>query len=51
VPPATKGVSPFVVSEQRKEVIVQQNTVITSARNAWQKMKATYQKSFLKKRF
>ena len=49
VPPAREGVSPFVVAEQRKQVIVQQNAVIVGARNAWTKMKATYQKSFLKR--
>jgi hypothetical protein len=44
------GSSPFVVSEQRKQVIVRQNKVITSARDAWSKMKATYQRSFLKRK-
>lgn len=41
--------SPYVVSEQRKQVIVKQNGIIVGAKNAWQKMKATYQKSFVKK--
>jgi hypothetical protein len=50
VPPARVGSSPFVVSEQRKQVIVRQNKVITSARDAWSKMKATYQRSFLKRK-
>lgn len=49
VPPARSGASPYVVAEQRKQVIVRQNTIITSARGAWTKMKATYQKSFLKR--
>lgn len=49
VPPARKGASPFVVAEQRKHVIVRQNTVITRARDAWTNMKATYNKSFLKR--
>jgi hypothetical protein len=50
VPPATKGKSSFVVSEERAAVIEHQNIVIVGARNAWQKMKDTYSKSFLKKR-
>jgi len=47
VPPARVGTSPFVVSEQRKQVIVKQNSIIVGARDAWTKMKSTYQKSFL----
>lgn len=47
VPPARVGTSPYVVAEQRKQVIVKQNTIITGARNAWTKMKETYRKSFL----
>lgn len=49
VPPARVGSSPFVVSEQRKQVIVKQNRIITGARDAWQKMKSTYSKSFLQR--
>lgn len=49
VPPAKEGTSPYVVAEQRKQVIVRQNGVIVGARTAWNNMKATYQKSFLKK--
>lgn len=49
VPHAKKGDSPFVVAEQRKHVIVRQNTVIVNARSAWTNMKATYSKSFLKR--
>lgn len=49
VPPAPVGADPFVVSEQRKQVIVSQNKVIVGARSAWVKMKSTYQKSFLKR--
>ena len=49
VPPARIGTSPFIVAEQRKQVIVKQNGIIVGARDAWTKMKATYQKSFLKK--
>jgi hypothetical protein len=49
LPPAREGASPFVVSEQRKQVIVKQNSIIVGARDAWSKMKATYQKSFVKK--
>lgn len=47
VPPATAGTSPFVVSEQRKQVIVHQNGIIVGAKKAWSKMKETYSKSFL----
>lgn len=49
VPPARVGASPYVVAEQRKQVIVQQNGIIVGARNAWQNLKATYGKSFVKK--
>lgn len=49
IPPATVGTSPYVVAEQRKQVIVKQNTIITGARNAWTKMKETYRKSFLRR--
>lgn len=41
--------SPYVVAEQRKQVIVKQNTIIVGARSAWNKMKTTYQKSFIQK--
>jgi len=37
------------VAEQRKQVIVRQNAVIVGARKAWTNMKATYQKSFVKR--
>jgi hypothetical protein len=47
VPPATPGTSPFVVAEQRKQVIEKQNIVIRGAKSAWTKMKATYQKSLV----
>lgn len=50
VPPARVGASPFIVAEQRKQTITHQNKVIVNARTAWNNMKATYQKSFLKKR-
>jgi hypothetical protein len=50
VPPATKGKSSYVVAEERKSTIEHQNIVIVGARNAWQNMKDTYSKSFLKKR-
>jgi len=49
VPPATSGASPFVVAEQRKQVIVRQNSIIVGAKKAWAKMKETYGKSFLKR--
>src|SRR5439155_12344774 len=49
VPPATEGVSPFVVSEQRKAVIERQNYVIVRAKDAWQTMKRTYSKSLIRK--
>lgn len=49
VPPARVGASPYVVAEQRKQVIVKQNSIIVGARNAWTNMKATYQKSFIQK--
>ena len=45
VPPAREGVSPFVVSEQRKAVIQQQNYVIVRTREAWHTMKRTYSTS------
>ena len=45
--PPSAGKNAFVVAEQRKQVIVSQNTVITSARRAWQGMKDTYSKSLL----
>lgn len=48
-PPAREGVSPFVVSEQRGEVIDQQNHVIVRAREAWQTMKKTYSKSLIRR--
>jgi hypothetical protein len=44
-----KGKSPFIVAEERGQVIVRQNVVITAARGAWTDMKATYNKSFLKR--
>jgi hypothetical protein len=47
VPPALAGSSPYVVAEQRKQVIVHQNKIITGAKAAWSKMKDTYRKSFL----
>lgn len=47
IPPATVGTSPYVVAEQRKQVIVRQNKVIVGLKSAWTKMKATYSKSFL----
>ena len=47
VPPASAGVSPFVVAEQRKQTIVRQNRIIVGAKEAWTKMKDTYRKSFL----
>jgi hypothetical protein len=47
VPPATTGTSPFVVSAQRKQVIVRQNGIIVGAKKAWSTMKETYAKSFL----
>lgn len=47
VPPAREGSSPYVVAEQRKQVIVHQNKIITGAKAAWSKMKDTYHKSFL----
>lgn len=47
VPPAREGTSPYVVAEQRKQVIVRQNSIIVGAKNAWTKMKTTYSKSFL----
>jgi hypothetical protein len=49
VPPAPLGADPFVVAEQRKQVIGRQNVVITAAASAWNKMKATYSTSFLKR--
>lgn len=51
IPPSTPGSSPFVVAEKRKQVIVGQNTVIVGARNAWQRMKQTYSRSLLKRKF
>ncbi len=50
VPPATKGKSAFVVSEERGAVIERQNIIIVGARNAWTKMKETYNTSFLGRR-
>lgn len=47
VPRADVGASPYVVAEQRKQVIVSQNKIIAGAKNAWTKMKDTYHKSFL----
>lgn len=47
VPPATTGASPYIVAEQRKQVIVRQNGIIVGAKKAWTKMKETYSKSFL----
>lgn len=44
-PPATEGVSPFIVSERRGQVIDQQNTIIVRAREAWHTMKRTYSTS------
>lgn len=49
VPPARAGVSPFIVSEQRKQALGTANTIIAGARGAWSKMKDTYSKSFLKR--
>lgn len=49
VPPAREGADPFVVSEQRKQALGKANTIIVGARSAWSNMKATYQKSFLKR--
>ncbi len=49
-PPSPKGSNAFVVSAQRGAVIDQQNVIITSARSAWEKMKSTYSKSFLKRK-
>jgi len=49
VPPARAGADPFIVSEQRKQAIGKANTIIVGARSAWSNMKATYQKSFLKR--
>lgn len=49
VPPAREGVSPFVVAEQRKQALGKANSIIVGARSAWSNMKATYQKSFLKR--
>lgn len=47
VPPARSGASPYIVAEQRKQVIVRQNGIIVGAKKAWTKMKETYSKSFL----
>ena len=47
-PPAVG--SPFVVAEKRGAVIDQQNSVIVRARKAWDTMRSTYSKSFLKKK-
>ncbi len=44
-----KGKSPFLVAEERGQVIGRQNVVITSARAAWIKMKQTYSESLLKR--
>ena len=55
VPPTVdrsgKGKSPFVVAEERGQVIVRQNVVITAARGAWNTMKDTYSKSLLKRNY
>lgn len=51
VPPATKGKSVYVVSEQRKQVIVRQNRIIEGAAQAWTAMQQTYRRSFLKRSF
>lgn len=44
-----KGKSPFIVSEERGQVIDRQNTIIVSAKNAWDTMKKTYSESQLKR--
>ncbi len=44
-----KGKSPFIVAEERGQVIGRQNTVIVAARDAWTKMKQTYSESLLKR--
>lgn len=44
-----KGKSPFVVAEERGQIVKRQNTVIVSARNAWNTMKQTYSESLLKR--
>jgi hypothetical protein len=46
-PAAKAGANAFVVSEQRRQLVSRANTIITSARAAWVKMKTTYSKSFL----
>jgi hypothetical protein len=51
VPVATIGASPFVVAEQRKQVIVKQNKIIVGAKKAWSGMKNIYGKSYVKKKF
>lgn len=38
-----------MVAEERGQVIVRQNVVITAARGAWNTMKDTYSKSLLKR--
>ena len=44
-----KGKSPFVVAEERKQVIGRQNTIISSTYEAWTSMKQTYSESLLKR--
>lgn len=44
-----KGKSPFIVAEERGQVIKRQNVVITAARGAWDTMKQTYSESLLKR--
>jgi hypothetical protein len=51
VPTATVGASPFVVAEQRKQVIVKQNRIIVGAKKAWSGMKDIYGRSYVKKKF
>lgn len=44
-----KGKSPFIVAEERRQIIVRQNVVITAAKSAWDTMKQTYSESLLKR--
>jgi hypothetical protein len=44
-----KGKSPFIVAEERKQVIGRQNTIINATYEAWTRMKQTYGESLLKR--
>ena len=44
-----KGKSPFIVAEERGQVIGRQNTIIKATYDAWVQMKQTYSESLLKR--